>query len=110
MIQKKLEHGNLIYTDGTYSRKTIYECETIEEFLTLLKQVQEEESQKNYTADIGKKTIEVKEWVNFMETLPNQTRMTEIMENTELVFDDGITEEMWDAAEKAIEELESEEE
>ena len=41
MIRQDITHGNTVFSDGTYSRKTTHYCETIDEFVTLLKQVSE---------------------------------------------------------------------
>jgi len=106
MIRQDITHGNTVFSDGTYARKTNYHCETIEEFVTLLKQVSE--SQKSYEAKIDEKRITVNEWVYFFGT--NKDRYKEVFENTELEFDDGITENQWDEVAKAIKEIHGDEE
>lgn len=101
MIRKDIAHGNTVFSDGTYSRKTQYYCETIEEFVALLKQIMD--SGNSYEAKIDEKLIVETEWVQFFGN--SQSRFKEVFENTELVFDDGITESDWDAVEKAIDEI-----
>tara|TARA_R100000951_G_scaffold116654_1_gene129596 strand:+ start:2583 stop:2915 length:333 start_codon:yes stop_codon:yes gene_type:complete len=109
MIQKRIKHGNTIFSDGTYSRTTVFVCETMEEFISLLHNIQTKSSAPDtYEADIRQKTIKVKEWVSFMAN--NDEKILNIIENTKLEYDDGITEEMWDAAEKAINEIHGDEE
>ena len=106
MIRKDITHGNTVFSDGTYSRKTNYWCETIEEFVTLLKQVSD--SDKSYEAKIDEKKITVQEWAQFFGS--HESKFKDIFENTKLEFDDGITDEMWDAVEKAIDEMHGSEE
>lgn len=106
MIRKDITHGNTVFSDGTYSRKTNYWCETIEEFVTLLKQVSD--SDKSYEAKIDEKKITVNEWVQFFGS--HENRFKEVFENTELEFDDGITDDDWDAVAKAIDEIHGSEE
>jgi hypothetical protein len=103
MIQTETKHGNQIFSDGTYSRKTIYTCESVEEFITLLDKIQKEN--KSYEAKISEKEITVTEWVDFMGHSGTKTTMQKIIAKTQLVFDDGITEEMWEAVEKLIDEI-----
>lgn len=65
-------------------------------------------SKDTYEADIKQKTIKANEWVSFM--VNDDERILNIVENTKLEYDDGITDEMWEAAEKAIDEIHGDEE
>mgnify|MGYP003630800124 FL=1 len=110
MITEKIKWGNYIHTDGTVSKKYIYSCETVEEFLALLHKLEKED--KKHTAIISEREITYEIYVRYLDTskLSLQSKLQEIIENTELVFDDGITDEDWERAEKAIDEIHGSEE
>tara|TARA_R110002020_G_scaffold2_7_gene82 strand:+ start:1010 stop:1327 length:318 start_codon:yes stop_codon:yes gene_type:complete len=104
MITEKIKWGNYIHTDGTVSKKYIYSCETTEEFIALLHKLEMEG--KSHTAQIKEREITYEIYERYLDTskISIKTKLQEIVENTELVFSDGITDEDWERAEKEGEE------
>jgi len=110
MITEKIVWGNQIFSDGTVMKQFVYECETSEEFIVLMNKLTNEE--KSPTALIKEKIIKIQTfepWLN-MNSRHIKRTVDELTELTELVFDDGITDEMWDEVEKAINEINGSEE
>lgn len=96
MITEKIEWGNYIHIDGTVSKKYIYSCETTEEFLALLHKLEKEG--KQHSATINNRQVTYEKYVRYLDTTNYtiKTKLQEIVENTELVFTDGITDEDWE--------------
>lgn len=103
MITEKIVWGNNIFSDGTVMKQYVYECETQEEFIVLMTKMTNEE--KAPTALIKEKQIKYTEYVPWLDMSKKHTKrvVDELIEKTELIIDDGITEEMWNEIDKIME-------
>jgi hypothetical protein len=107
MITEKIVWGNNIHPDGTVKKEYVYECETSEEFIVLMHKLTNEKK-ANLTGEIKQKRIKFFEWVAWlnMDSPHIKRGVEEMTEKTELIFDDGITDEMWDEVNRIMEEEE----